>query len=179
MRRWGGGGSVGGGAVGGEGEDDNKGAIMFGFGGSRCRGDCGWMGRGWIVFGRQQRRGGAAHRRGGEGRRRRIRNGPSEGVLRCSVRGEDDDKTMEIDGEEMAEAEAAAIVEKEEYRLKELDFSSLNHAEKVREKDDRDRGGRWGGRGGEDIKRKKRAGRGERRGGKAYLGGVLLMSAML
>ena len=57
MRRRGGGNALGGGVVVGEGGDNNKGEMPFGFGVSRCRGECGQMGRGWIVFGRIQSRG--------------------------------------------------------------------------------------------------------------------------
>ena len=68
----------------------------------------------------------------------------------------DGDNAMDIDREEMAETEVASVAEEEEYHLRALELSSLYFAEKVRENGDR--GG--GGRGGEDTKRKKRAGRG-------------------
>ena len=44
---------------------------------------------------------------------------------------------MEINREEMAEAEAVTITEEEEYCLRALDFLSLHRAAKVRENDDR------------------------------------------
>ena len=64
----------------------------------------------------------------------------------CSRRGQW--TATEIDGEEMAKAEASAIVEEEEYRLRALDFSSLHLAGQVRQNDDIGGGGKressWG-----------------------------------
>ena len=58
MRRRDGGGAVGGGFVGGEGEDDIKGAISFRFKGSRCCGNFGMIGGGWIFSGAGKGEGG-------------------------------------------------------------------------------------------------------------------------
>ena len=60
---------------------------------------------------------------------------------------------IENNGEEIVEAEAAAVAEVEEYRLRALDFSSLYRAEKVRENKDRGGGGRGRGFEGERISR--------------------------
>ena len=56
----------------------------------------------------------------------------------------DGDDTMEIDGEEIAETEAAAVAEEEDSRLRALDLSSLHRVAKVRENKDICGGGRGG-----------------------------------
>ena len=65
---------------------------------------------------------------------------------------------MEINREEMAEGEAAAVAEEEDYCLRALDFSSIHYADKVRENNYRCGGAIWGGRVGYDLKRNNRAG---------------------
>ena len=54
----------------------------------------------------------------------------------------DGDNAMEIDREEIAEAEAVAISEEEKYPLMAMEFSSLHRAGKVRENKDIGGGGR-------------------------------------
>ena len=61
--------------------------------------------------------------------------------------------SMESNGEEIVEAEAAAVAEVEKYRLKTLDFSSRYRAENFRENKDRGGEEEGGGFEGERISR--------------------------